>query len=126
MGRHQTPGELLRDLMFARDMSTERLAEIVGVSQPTISQWRSGRVAAPRLHHIERAERALNVEPGALSVAWGYAPPRLIEDRLEDLERDVAGLKAQVAELRRGVRQPKGRQRPASPPRTRKATPDAG
>jgi transcriptional regulator with XRE-family HTH domain len=55
----------LQSLRKKRGLSQERLAEMVGVEQPTIQRWEAGK-RSPDLESLDALARALGVRPGAL------------------------------------------------------------
>lgn len=55
----------LKDLRKKRGLSQARLAEMVGVEQPTVQRWESGK-RLPDLDGLTALSKALGVSPGAL------------------------------------------------------------
>ena len=58
----------IRELREAKNLSQERLAEMVGVRQATISDHERGKARRIDLDLLEDLAAALGVEPGALLV----------------------------------------------------------
>lgn len=54
--------------------SQESIAEAVGVSRPTVSNWLTGRMLAIDLETLEKFVVACQVQPGAF-FAWDECPP---------------------------------------------------
>lgn len=57
--------DALKDLRKKRGLSQGKLAELVGVEQPTIQRWESGK-RLPDLDGLHNLARALGVTPGTL------------------------------------------------------------
>lgn len=57
--------EQLQALRKKRKLSQAKLAELVGVEQPTIQRWESGK-RMPDLENLEALAKALGVSPGSL------------------------------------------------------------
>lgn len=55
----------LKTLRKKRNMSQQQLAEIIGVEQPTIQRWESGK-RVPDLDNLQALARALGTTPGSL------------------------------------------------------------
>lgn len=55
-------GENIRRLREAREMTQEQLAERIGVTRPTVTQWETG-WSQPRMGKVEQIAAALGVEP---------------------------------------------------------------
>ena len=55
-------GDNIKRLRIARCMTQEQLAELVGVTRPTITQWEIG-WSKPRMGKLEALADALGVEP---------------------------------------------------------------
>lgn len=63
----------LRLAVERRGLSQTDLAEKLGVSQNSVSTWLLGR-SVPEPERVFAIERALDVDPGSLSVHLGYVP----------------------------------------------------
>jgi transcriptional regulator with XRE-family HTH domain len=84
---------LLRGHRERRRLSQRELAEAIGVSHTAVSQWESGR-SLPTPAKVPALERALDLDPGALSRTLGYLPIASGEDKasldvIEAIRRDV-------------------------------------
>lgn len=63
----------LRAEMEARELTQIALGAILGVSQPTLSNWTTGRYV-PEPVYVFEMERALGLRAGSLSRHLGYGP----------------------------------------------------
>ena len=64
---------MLRQGRQQRRLSQRNVADAIGVSHTAVSQWESGR-SLPIPAKVPDLERALELEPGALSRLLGYLP----------------------------------------------------
>lgn len=65
-GRNMKTGELIRQRRRDLDMTMKELAELVGVSEATISRWESGDIENMRRDKISSLASALRVPPAVL------------------------------------------------------------
>jgi transcriptional regulator with XRE-family HTH domain len=82
----------LRERREQQRLSQRDVADIIGVSHTAVSQWESGR-SLPVPTKVPELERALELEPGALSRLLGYLPITTGEDKtsldvIEAIRRD--------------------------------------
>lgn len=76
MGRTvENAGDRIRRARKAAGLTQEQLAEIVGVSRPTITQWETGSTKTMRFEHIFKAARALQKNPEWLITGQGHEKP---------------------------------------------------
>jgi transcriptional regulator with XRE-family HTH domain len=64
---------VLKEARARRRLSLRVLGEVAGVSKSAVAQWESGR-SLPVPAKVPELERALEMEPGALSRLLGYLP----------------------------------------------------
>lgn len=55
--------ELIRNKRKERGLTTTELADMVGVSNSTISRWERGEIATMKSRHISRLANALGISP---------------------------------------------------------------
>lgn len=79
--------QFLGDWLRWRDLSQRQLAELVGVSEPTVSKWLSGKQSMT-IGHLYVVARVLNAAPEELLAAPPSSNP--INDRMRNLSRLVA------------------------------------
>lgn len=70
MSAHLTFGEWFEDKYKALGLTQGELAEMIGVSQGTISSW-TNNVQAPSRKYFPAIAKALETSPDAVSLAWG-------------------------------------------------------
>jgi transcriptional regulator with XRE-family HTH domain len=83
---------LLRETRIRRRLSLNALGSAAGVSKSAAAQWESGR-SLPVPAKVPGLERALELEPGALSRLLGYLPITSGDDKtsldvIEAVRRD--------------------------------------
>jgi len=66
-------GQALQRARRACGLTQRQLADAVGVSQATVSQWQLGE-SAPRVERIAELERLLRMQPAALAQLLGFTP----------------------------------------------------
>lgn len=88
---------IINDALQASELNQSDLARAVGVTQPTVSRWRSGK-SLPDRAHFEAIESALGLDPGTLRAAIGAAEMSMGE-RLKAMEEEVQELRGLVATL---------------------------
>jgi transcriptional regulator with XRE-family HTH domain len=64
-------GEVLQQALDRADMSGRSLAGALGLTAAAVSKWLRGRTT-PSPETVARAERVLDLDPGALSSVLGY------------------------------------------------------
>jgi transcriptional regulator with XRE-family HTH domain len=84
---------VLREARARRRLSLRVLGEVAGVSKSAVAQWESGR-SLPVPAKVPELERALEMEPGALSRLLGYLPitggdEKTSLDVIEAIRRDA-------------------------------------
>jgi transcriptional regulator with XRE-family HTH domain len=84
---------MLRQGRQQRRLSQRNVADAIGVSHTAVSQWESGR-SLPIPAKVPDLERALELEPGALSRLLGYLPIASGDDKtsldvIEAIRRDA-------------------------------------
>jgi transcriptional regulator with XRE-family HTH domain len=91
-----------RTLQRAREecgLSQDQLAQALGVSQASVSQWLLGQTS-PRPDRVEELERVLRIEPRSLGRLLG-----LVGDGDEDARPAVSVMEAAAADPRLGDRE---------------------
>jgi transcriptional regulator with XRE-family HTH domain len=83
---------VLRETRIRRRLSLNALGSVAGVSKSAAAQWESGR-SLPVPAKVPGLERALELEPGALSRLLGYLPitsgdDKISLDVIEAIRRD--------------------------------------
>jgi transcriptional regulator with XRE-family HTH domain len=58
----------------AADLTQEQLGRKIGISPSVISNWEKEKVVPTNMRLVRQAERALNLEPGHLTVPLGFIP----------------------------------------------------
>lgn len=76
-------GERLQEVLSERSITQGKLAEMIGTSQPAVSQWCSGK-KVPTEETISQIERRLGLTPGWLVSGLG---PRMARNEAADRER---------------------------------------
>lgn len=66
-------GEALAEAMSIREFTQVQVADLLGMTQSSVSAWRSG-IAAPDPDIIFELERMLSLAPGHLSRHLGFLP----------------------------------------------------
>ena len=84
---------VLKEARARRRLSLRVLGEVAGVSKSAVAQWESGR-SLPVPAKVPELERALEMEPGALSRLLGYLPitggdEKTSLDVIEAIRRDA-------------------------------------
>jgi transcriptional regulator with XRE-family HTH domain len=84
---------VLKEARARRRLSLRVLGEVAGVSKSAVAQWESGR-SLPVPSKVPELERALEMEPGALSRLLGYLPitggdEKTSLDVIEAIRRDA-------------------------------------
>ncbi len=104
----RTPAERLRERMGELDLSASEVAELVGVTKSTVTDWLAGRrpIAEERVAPLCRG---LSVAPawltaGALPKARAYAELTPVERRLVALRRKAGERAAELKALRKEIR----------------------
>lgn len=101
-------GKQLADEAARRGISHEEAGRIIGVSQSTFSRWVTGETLV-RSEHWGKVARFLHVPREELSTVVAQERARRsargATERIEVLEREVDGLRKDIAELANLVRQ---------------------
>jgi transcriptional regulator with XRE-family HTH domain len=84
---------VLKETRARRRLSLAGLGRAAGVSKSAVAQWESGR-SLPTPAKVPNLERALELEPGALSRLLGYLPITSGDDKtaldvIEAIRRDA-------------------------------------
>jgi transcriptional regulator with XRE-family HTH domain len=84
---------VLKETRTRRRLSLRALGAVAGVSKSAVAQWENGR-SLPIPAKVPGLERALEMEPGALSRMLGYLPITSGDDKtsldvVEAIRRDV-------------------------------------
>jgi transcriptional regulator with XRE-family HTH domain len=89
----------LRDEMRLREVTQEKLAEEIGVSQTTVSQWLSGR-NGPKPKSLARIAKYFGVDYAIFAGMIEYVPgPSGSENEIDRLPPKVRKIVAQVIDL---------------------------
>lgn len=82
-------GQALAAAFFGTGKTQAEAARVLGVSQATISEWKTGKAQPHEPELTFRLEEFLGLGPGALSKHLGYLPPTAAGPSWEDaLARD--------------------------------------
>lgn len=88
---------IINDALQASAITQSGLARTIGVTQPTVSRWRTGK-SVPDPAHYDAIEKALDLAPGTLRAATGITE-RSMGERLKAAEGEIEVLRGLVAQL---------------------------
>jgi transcriptional regulator with XRE-family HTH domain len=97
-------GKAVKRLRVAAGTTQVRLANLVGVEQPTISRWERG-IDAPGFDDVQSIEKALKIQPGSIYVAAGLVRAEPVEAAiLADSKIDATWIPVVLDAYRSAVR----------------------
>lgn len=95
-------GQIVRKWRTTRGLSQQALAVAVGMSAAAVTQWERD-VVVPKRETAAKLDEALDAG-GEVLAAFGYSVPVDPDQRISQLEGEVADLRRQLIELARVVR----------------------
>ena len=67
--------DIIKQKRLEKNLTMKRLAELVGVSEATISRWESGNIATMKQTKIGKLCEALNISPNEIVTGIEPLPP---------------------------------------------------
>ncbi|HZJ90632.1 MAG TPA: helix-turn-helix domain-containing protein [Oscillospiraceae bacterium] len=89
--------DIIRNARLAKGLTMKEVADMVGVSEPTISRWESGEIENMRQKGIVALARALDLTPGEI-MGWSEEKTQ-VEELEEDFPEGVAFIRRANKEL---------------------------